>query len=92
MGFMGIVLLAKFRPITAAPNFPAGTNTGVDATIGSTNLGPPGDASRTISGLDWNDHSKKFKIHKDFVVTRGGEYFFSPPVSAIKGRLAEMNM
>ena len=28
----------------------------------------------------------------DFVITRGGEYFFSPPVSAIKGKLAEMHM
>ncbi|KAK1229831.1 dye-decolorizing heme-containing peroxidase [Marasmius sp. AFHP31] len=70
------------------PDFPAGTKTGVDPIVGSTNNGLVGDSLRVISGMDWNDHSKTINIQKDFVVTRGGEYFFSPPVSAIKGRLA----
>ncbi|KAL0575541.1 dye-decolorizing heme-containing peroxidase [Marasmius crinis-equi] len=73
-------------------NYPEGTNTGVDAVIGSLNQGPPGDAARTITGMNWNNHSEPINIYKDFVVTRGGEYFFSPPVSAIKGRIAEMVM
>ncbi|KAL0564605.1 dye-decolorizing heme-containing peroxidase [Marasmius crinis-equi] len=73
-------------------DYPVGTNTGVDAVIGSLNLGPPGDAARTITGMNWNNHSEPINIYKDFVVTRGGEYFFSPPVSAIKGRIAEMLM
>ncbi|KAK1223999.1 dye-decolorizing heme-containing peroxidase [Marasmius sp. AFHP31] len=73
-------------------NYPEGTNTGVDAVIGSLNNGLTGDTQRTIMGMDWNNHSSPINIYKDFVVTRGGEYFFSPPVSAIKGKLAEMHM
>ncbi|KAK1217320.1 dye-decolorizing heme-containing peroxidase [Marasmius sp. AFHP31] len=77
------------------PDFPAGTNTGVDPLVGSRNQGPPadtGDLERIITGMDWNDNKKPITMHKDFVIARGGEYFFSPPISAIKGRLAEMNM
>ncbi|KAJ8093938.1 dye-decolorizing heme-containing peroxidase [Marasmius tenuissimus] len=70
-------------------DFPKGSKTGVDAIIGALNTGPPGDAPRKITGMDWSDHSKAININKDFVVTRGGEYFFSPPVSAIKGRLTQ---
>ncbi|KAL0069159.1 dye-decolorizing heme-containing peroxidase [Marasmius tenuissimus] len=71
------------------PDFPAGTKTGVDPIVGSTNKGTVGDSLRVVKGMDWNDHNKAINIQKDFVVTRGGEYFFSPPVSAIKGRLAQ---
>ncbi|KAL0572805.1 hypothetical protein V5O48_009161 [Marasmius crinis-equi] len=46
------------------PDFPSGTNTGVDPVVGSLNTGPPGDAARTVSGLDWSDHSKKFNIYQ----------------------------
>ncbi|KAK1221240.1 dye-decolorizing heme-containing peroxidase [Marasmius sp. AFHP31] len=77
------------------PDFPTGTNTGVDPLVGSRNQGPPadtGDLERIITGMDWNDHKKPINIHTDFVVARGGEYFFSSSVSAIKGCLAEMNM
>ncbi|KAL0569478.1 dye-decolorizing heme-containing peroxidase [Marasmius crinis-equi] len=73
-------------------DYPVGSNTGVDAVIGSLNQGPPGDAARTITGMNWNNHSEPINIYKDFVVTKGGEYFFSPPVSAIKGRIADMLM
>ncbi|KAL0570874.1 dye-decolorizing heme-containing peroxidase [Marasmius crinis-equi] len=73
-------------------NYPEGSNTGTDAVIGSLNQGPPGDAPRTITGMNWNNHSEAINIYKDFVITRGGEYFFSPPVSAIKGKIAEMVM
>ncbi|KAK1234520.1 dye-decolorizing heme-containing peroxidase, partial [Marasmius sp. AFHP31] len=62
---------------------------GVDPIVGSTNKGTVGDSLRVVKGMDWNDHNKAINIQKDFVVTRGGEYFFSPPVSAIKGRLAQ---
>ncbi|KAL0060916.1 dye-decolorizing heme-containing peroxidase [Marasmius tenuissimus] len=74
------------------PDFPAGTKTGVDPLVGSRNQGPPadnGDLERIITGMDWNDHKKPINMHTDFVVARGGEYFFSPPISAIKGRLAQ---
>ncbi|KAL0565437.1 dye-decolorizing heme-containing peroxidase [Marasmius crinis-equi] len=62
--------------------FPRG-NVGVDPIIGSTNSGPPGDAQRTITGLDPTNFQKPIVINEDFVVSRGGEYFFSPPISAL---------
>ncbi|KAL0572843.1 dye-decolorizing heme-containing peroxidase [Marasmius crinis-equi] len=59
-----------------APSYPEGSNTDVDAVIGSLNQEPPGEAPRILT---------------DFVTTRGGEYF-SLPVLALKGRIAEMLM
>ncbi|KAK7062703.1 dye-decolorizing heme-containing peroxidase [Paramarasmius palmivorus] len=56
---------------------------GVDPIIGSTNSGPPGDAPRTVNGLDPLDFQKPIVINTDFVVSRGGEYFYSPPISAL---------
>ncbi|KAL0576470.1 dye-decolorizing heme-containing peroxidase [Marasmius crinis-equi] len=73
-------------------DYPKGSNTGVDAVIGALNQGPPGDTPRIVTGMNWNNHSEPINIYRDFVVTRGGEYFFSPPVSAIKGRIAQMVM
>ncbi|KAI3604428.1 fungal peroxidase [Moniliophthora roreri] len=56
---------------------------GVDPIIGSTNSGPPGDASRTVNGLDPLNFQRPIVLNTDFVVSRGGEYFFSPPISAL---------
>jgi len=36
-----------------------------------------------MDGMDPTDPSHTFNNIPDFVVSRGGEYFFSPPVSAI---------
>ncbi|KAL0066357.1 dye-decolorizing heme-containing peroxidase [Marasmius tenuissimus] len=68
--------------------FPRG-NVGVDPIIGSTNSGPPGDAQRTITGLDPLNFQKPIVINEDFVVSRGGEYFFSPSISALVSPLSQ---
>uniref|UniRef100_A0A0W0G2I0 Dyp peroxidase n=1 Tax=Moniliophthora roreri TaxID=221103 RepID=A0A0W0G2I0_MONRR len=56
---------------------------GLDPIIGSANSGPPGNAPRTIGGLDPTNPDRDIVINTDFVVSRGGEYFFSPPISAL---------
>ncbi|ESK83484.1 dyp-type peroxidase family protein [Moniliophthora roreri MCA 2997] len=63
---------------------------GVDPIIGSTNQGPSnGNTPRPVSGLDPLDPSRIITIKKDFVVSRGGEYFFSPSLSAILDPIAK---
>ncbi|KAL0565547.1 hypothetical protein V5O48_016475 [Marasmius crinis-equi] len=52
------------RELVNNKDFPAGSNTGVDAIIGALNTGPPGDAPRTVTGMDWTDHSKPININK----------------------------
>ncbi|KAL0570685.1 dye-decolorizing heme-containing peroxidase [Marasmius crinis-equi] len=71
------------------PSFPTGMNTGVDGLTGTTNTGPPGDTARPIKGLDPLDPEKTIVFTKDAVVSRGGEYFFAPPISALKSPLSE---
>ncbi|KAJ7624896.1 fungal peroxidase [Roridomyces roridus] len=53
-------------------------NTGFDPIIGA-NKG----ANRTVGGLDPTDPSRTITLITDFVVSRGGEYFFSPSLSAL---------
>ncbi|KAJ6536896.1 hypothetical protein B0H19DRAFT_1182080 [Mycena capillaripes] len=62
-------------------NFVRG-NTGFDPIIGA-NLGSP----RDVFGLDPDDLTRKFTM-MDFVVSKGGEYFFSPSLSAIRDKLS----
>ncbi|KAJ7201679.1 fungal peroxidase [Mycena pura] len=57
-------------------------NTGFDPIIGA-NAGLP----RVVNGLDPTDPTHSFTMI-DFVVSRGGEYFFSPPLSAIQHKLS----
>ncbi|KAF8520036.1 dye-decolorizing peroxidase precursor [Hysterangium stoloniferum] len=67
--------------------FPFGkntTNVGFDPIIG----GNQGNA-RPVSGLDPNDASREITIATEFVKAKGGEYFFTPPVDALSGRLAQ---
>ncbi|KAJ8094000.1 dye-decolorizing heme-containing peroxidase [Marasmius tenuissimus] len=71
------------------PLFPTGTNIGEDPLTGSANTGPPGDAPRTVRGLDPLDLEKTIVFKKELVVSRGGEYFFTPPISALKTRLSQ---
>ncbi|KAF8518401.1 fungal peroxidase [Hysterangium stoloniferum] len=64
------------------PGFIFGKNDstpGFDAVIGQ-NAGQ----ARFISGLDPTDASRDFTLVMDFVQSRGGEYFFSPSISALK--------
>ncbi|KAF8518409.1 fungal peroxidase [Hysterangium stoloniferum] len=68
------------------PNFVPGKNDttpGFDPIIGA-NAGQP----RFVSGLDPTDSTRDFTLITDFVQSRGGEYFFSPSLSAIAGTLS----
>ncbi|KAF8518411.1 fungal peroxidase [Hysterangium stoloniferum] len=56
---------------------------GFDPIIGS-NGGQP----RFVSGLDPTNSTRDFTLITDFVQSRGGEYFFSPSLSAIAGTLS----
>ncbi|KAJ7192911.1 fungal peroxidase [Mycena pura] len=56
--------------------------TGVDPIIGELAC-----AQRVISGLDPTDSTKTLTL-PNFVISRGGEYFFTPSLSAISGTLA----
>ncbi|KAF8884655.1 hypothetical protein BD779DRAFT_1612092 [Infundibulicybe gibba] len=61
--------------------FPFGEETpqepGFDAIIGQ---GP----DRKLSGVDPNDPAKELALKEDWVVPRGGEYFFSPSKKALR--------
>lgn len=56
---------------------------GVDPIIGALS-----GAQRPVSGLDPTDSNRDITLVTDFVQSRGGEYFFSPSLSAIAGKLA----
>ncbi|KAF8584885.1 Dyp-type peroxidase [Ramaria rubella] len=63
------------------PNFFAHTNfpvPGFDPIIGA-NEGKP----RNVQGLDPANQTRNITLYTDFVESRGGEYFFSPSLSAI---------
>ncbi|KAJ7592189.1 fungal peroxidase [Mycena floridula] len=57
---------------------PGGILPGWDPVIGA-NEG----ASRNASGLDPQNLTREFTFQQDFVVSRGGEYFLTPPISAL---------
>jgi len=68
------------------PNFIFGKNDstpGFDPVIGQ-NAGQ----ARFVSGLDPTNASKDFTLVMDFVQSRGGEYFFSPSLSALKTKFS----
>ncbi|KIK61172.1 hypothetical protein GYMLUDRAFT_261090 [Collybiopsis luxurians FD-317 M1] len=48
----------------------------------------PNDGPRSPAGLDPNNQTRTITINEDFVVSRGGEYFFSPSISAIQNTLS----
>ncbi|KAJ7826287.1 fungal peroxidase [Mycena olivaceomarginata] len=56
---------------------------GVDPIIGAL-----AGAQRVVNGLDPTDSTKSITLPTDFVVSRGGEYFFSPSLSAISSKLS----
>ncbi|KAJ7931178.1 fungal peroxidase [Mycena leptocephala] len=59
------------------------SNVGVDPIIGAL-----AGAQRTIAGLDPSDSTKTTTLTTDFVVSRGGEYFFAPSLSALASKLS----
>jgi Dyp-type peroxidase family len=74
------------------PGFPFGntakiTTPGIDLIIGQSNA----TGGRTAQGIkpnDANDPANTINTPSNFVVPRGGEYFFSPSLSALKNKLA----
>ncbi|KAJ7247533.1 fungal peroxidase [Mycena rebaudengoi] len=60
---------------------------GVDPIIGRAS-GSASNASRVINGLDPRNASLPTTLTTDFVVSRGGEYFFAPSLSAIRNTLS----
>ncbi|KAK0211981.1 Dyp peroxidase [Armillaria fumosa] len=61
--------------------------TGVDPVVGSAGSNPS-SRNRTITGLDPEDPGRAMTLQNDFVVPRGGEYFFSPSISALLNTIA----
>jgi hypothetical protein len=57
---------------------------GFDPIIGqTTNLAP-----RVLSGTNPSDQNATLSLSEQWVVTRGGEYFFSPSIPALKETFA----
>ena len=44
--------------------------------------------ARTLSGTDPNNQTNQLKLSTQWVVPRGGEYFFSPSIPALKSTFA----
>ncbi|KAF7348499.1 DyP-type peroxidase [Mycena venus] len=51
-------------------------------------IGAAQGAQRAVTGLDLTNLSRPITLTTDFVVSRGGEYFFSPSLSAISNTLS----
>ena len=66
-------------------NFPPGKNVpiGLDPIIGQ-----KGNAARDMFGFDPDNQAAELQLPFDFVVPKGGEYFFTPSISALKDTLA----
>ncbi|KAJ7034781.1 dye-decolorizing peroxidase precursor [Mycena alexandri] len=56
---------------------------GIDPIVGQ-NSGAP----RVVGGLDPTNSTKTTTLTTDFIISRGGEYFFSPSLSAIASKLS----
>lgn len=61
---------------------------GFDAIIGANHFDQP-EPSRFMVGFDANDQKKRLDLTNEWVISRGGEYFFSPSISALQETFAQ---
>lgn len=47
-------------------------------------IGQAGTGTRFMNGYDIQNTNANLQLEQEFVVSRGGEYFFSPSISAIR--------
>ncbi|EPE29320.1 Dimeric alpha+beta barrel [Glarea lozoyensis ATCC 20868] len=66
------------------PGFSDENGPGVDGIIGQAEKG----GVRQMDILNDNDPAGKVKLPKEWVISRGGEYFFSPSISQLKKKFA----
>ena len=72
---------ATFPPKqTATPPVPT---PGFDPIIGQNGDGPNGIGPRSMVGANPNDQSATLPLPAEWVVPKGGEYFFSPSIPAL---------
>lgn len=57
---------------------------GFDPIIGQTN----DDSVRTLAGTDPNNQTAELSLPTDWVLPKGGEYFFSPSIPALRTKFA----
>ncbi|KAI0782337.1 DyP-type peroxidase [Abortiporus biennis] len=62
------------------------TKPGLDPIIGQSNTDP---TLREMVGSDPNNPTNELKFPQEWVVPRGGEYFFSPSIPALRDTIAE---
>ncbi|KAK7442720.1 dye-decolorizing heme-containing peroxidase [Stygiomarasmius scandens] len=67
--------------------FGKATPPGVDPLIGRA-ANSALDTPRPVSGTNPLNSTEIFSLDIEFIINRGGEYFFSPPISAIDSQLA----
>ena len=61
---------------------------GFDPIVGQNNNGPDGIGPRSMSGANPKDQSATLSLPVEWVVPRGGEYFFSPSIPALRSTFA----
>ncbi|KDQ59140.1 hypothetical protein JAAARDRAFT_57097 [Jaapia argillacea MUCL 33604] len=66
------------------PNPPKAIQPGFDPIIGQA----AGAAARTMSGDQPGSQASQLSLPIEFVISRGGEYFFTPSISALRNTLA----
>ncbi|CZT53304.1 related to Peroxidase 2 [Rhynchosporium secalis] len=61
---------------------------GFDSIIGANHFNKP-EPSRDFVGFDESQQEKRLNLTDDWVISKGGEYFFSPSISALQETFAQ---
>lgn len=68
-----------------APNFPPkGIESGFDPIIGQAT----DPTSRTIAGTDPRNQTATLSLPEEWVISKGGEYFFTPSITGLRDDFA----